>query len=262
MLIVSRRQSQEKAESLPTDEEYQRFAEEFVDAVLDPRQPWLPQYIMVFGFPAVPTEDHIASGALAAKMRSAIEGSHSFPIDEWIYEGLTKLDRQKLVDGFKEGAKQRELTKEELSRLLACGDFKTLKKSLKGMAKPFKFRPGPAPPSERQYDEALRQAEVLVPALLQLLNQQSAGTRRSLSEILHFLAKDFPEACKFLLENSQRVDDCLRDPKLLKRAKARPRARAHVLADAISGSIHLNREATTAVEYLRIERRRRLKSSR
>ena len=90
-----------------------------MDAILDPRQPWLGQYIQAFGFPRVPTEDQISSGALAAKMRSAIEGSSSFLIDEWIGEGLTKPNRKQLVDGFKEGAKQRELTKEELSRLLA-----------------------------------------------------------------------------------------------------------------------------------------------
>jgi hypothetical protein len=84
-------------QSLPSDEEYQRFAEQFVDAVLDPRQPWLVQYLKVFGFPPVPTEEQIASGALAAKMRSAIEGSSSFFVDEWIYEGLTKPDRQLIL---------------------------------------------------------------------------------------------------------------------------------------------------------------------
>jgi hypothetical protein len=255
---INKRNNEEQL--LPTEAEYQRFAEEFADAALDPRKPWVAQYIMVFGFPPVPTEEDIASGGLAAKIRRAI-ANYSFLVEEWIHDGLAKPDRQILVDGFKERAKERQLTKDELSRLLACGDSKTVKRSLKGFGEPFKFRTGPAPPTERQYNEALAQAEVLVPALLKLLTQESVGTTHSVRDNLRYLAKDLPKACKFLLENIHRLEQCLEDPNVLAKAKTRPDARARAVADAIAGSVYLNRKFTTALEYLRIERRRRDKSS-
>jgi hypothetical protein len=249
-----------KSRVLPSDEQYQEFATRFVDAILDPRQPWLCQYILVNGFPPVPSWDQIGSGALAVKMREAIDTS--FLAEEWLYAAIDKNDRETLVARFSETAKQRELTKDELSRLLACTDFKQLKKSLKGLAKPFKFRPGPSRPTPGQYDKALRYAEILHPALLQLLDQQSKRTSNGPREILTYLAKDFPEACAFLLDNLTVLGSCLRDESLLTRAKTRVGARARVLADAVAGSIHLERRPTTALEYVRTERRKRRKSSR
>ena len=254
-VFLMARKNRHQTQSDPTTEDYQRFAEDFTDAVLDPRQPWLIEYIMAFGFPPIPSEEQLSSGALAVKMHVAIEGG--FLVDEERYEALMKPDRQKLVDGFRDEAMARKLTLDELSRLLASANFKALKKSLKALGEPFKFRPGPTPPSKRQFDEALRQSEVLQPALLKFLNQQSSGTTHSTREILRFLSKDCPEGCKFLIENISRVEKCLKNPGLAQKAKTRPLARAQVLADAMAGSVCLNRQFTTAVEYIRAERRRR-----
>ena len=182
-----------------TEGEYQAFSEQFIDAILDPRQPWLIQYILAFGFPPIPTAEQIASGALAAMMREAIDAS-PFTI-EWLYEALKNRDRETLIARFKEIANERGLTRDELSRLLACVDFKTLKMSIKGLSEPFKYRPGPTPPTERQYNEALSGAESLYPVLLKLINQQSTGTKNTIADTLNYLAKDFPKACKFLLDN-------------------------------------------------------------
>lgn len=255
-------QSQHVSKSVPSKEEYQQFAEEFADLVLDPRQPWLARYIQVFGFPLVPTEEEISTGALAAKMRRAVEGAASVPVRIWVYVGLTKHRRNRLVDGLREEAKRRRLKKDELSRLLAWGSFKTLKRSLKGLAEPFKFRPGPTPPTKRQYDEALREADILVPALLKLDKQMSVGTSHSLKQNLEHLSKDFPEACLFLLENIHLLKRSLDEPKVLARGKTRPNARARALADAIAGSIYLKRKVSTAIQYLGEERRRRQNASR
>lgn len=251
---------QSKQQSLPTDEDYLQFAERFIDAVLDPRQPWLVQYILAFGFPPVPTWYQIDSGALASKMRQALDAEH-WNVDEWLYDALQTGDRKTLIAYFTEEATERKLTTDELSRLLACTDFKQLKKSLKGLAKPFKFRPGPTPPIERQYDEALKCAERLYPLLLEFLHEQGRGTANTPREIINYLAKDFPESSKFLLDNLSVLEACIRDKRLFKKAKTRTYARAHVLADAIAGSVHLGRRTSTAVEYLRTERRKRRKSS-
>ena len=261
-LPVPKGQSQRAPESLPSKEEYQHFAEEFADLVLDPRQPWLPRYIQLFGFPPVPTEAQISTGALAAKMRRAVEGAASVPVRIWVYVGLTKHRRNRLVDGLREEAKRRRLQKDDLSRLLAWGSFKTLKRSLKGLAEPFKFRPGPTPPTKRQYDQALRYANMLVPALLKLDKQMSVGTSHSLKQNLKYLSKDSSEACQFLLKNIALLRKCLDEPKVLARGKTRPNARARALADAIAGSIYLKRKVSTSIKYLGDERRRRQAASR
>jgi len=255
---VGKRQS--KQESAATEQEYREFAERFTDAVLDPRQPWLVQYVFVHGFPPVPTKEQINSGALAAKMWQAMDADSL--IEEWLYNAIEAHDRKTLIAWFAEEAKAKELTKDELCRVLACANFKQLKKSLKELAEPFKFRPGPSPPTERQYGEALRRAESLHPVLLHLLHEQSRQTANTLPEILNYLAKDFPDASTFLLHNLSLVEACLRDQHLLGKAKTRAQARARVLADAIAGAVHLARKPSTAFEYLRTHRRKLRKYSR
>jgi hypothetical protein len=63
-------------------------------------------------------------------MREAIDTS--FLAEEWLYAAIAKNDRETLVARFSETAKQRELTKDELSRLLACTISNSSRKSLKG----------------------------------------------------------------------------------------------------------------------------------
>jgi hypothetical protein len=94
-----------------------------------------------------------------------------------------------------------------------------------------------------------------------MLKQQSVGTTHSVRDILRYLAKDFSKACRFLLDNIHLLEECLEDPNVLAKAKTRPDARARAVADAIAGSVYLNRKFTTALEYLRIERRKRNKAS-
>lgn len=259
---MPKRPAKNSVQSVATDEDYQRFAEQFADDALDPRKPWVAQCIMVFGFPLpVPTEEHIASGALIKKIHTARTSTDAF-MDEWIYEGLTHPDRNLLVHEFRERVKQQRLTKDELIRLLAYGNLNSLKRSLASLRESFKFRPGPAPPTQHQYEEALRQSDVLVPALLTLDRQLSIGTSHSLKQNLKYLSKDFPEACQFLLENSDVLRESLDDPKVMARGKTRPNARARALADAIAGSVYLNRKSSTAIESLRKERKKRQVPSR
>jgi hypothetical protein len=46
-----------------SDSQYRRFAERFVDLVIDPKRPWLLRYILMGGLDRIPTEDEIDSGA-------------------------------------------------------------------------------------------------------------------------------------------------------------------------------------------------------
>jgi hypothetical protein len=192
-------------------------------------------------------------------MRQAIDADKL--IDEWLYDAINTRDRQTLVTRFAAAARQKGLDKDQLARLLACTNFKQLKKSIKGLAEPFKFRPGPQAPTQCQYDEALTRADSLERILLQFLHEQSRKTSNSPREILNYLAKDFREAANFLLKNLSVLEACLRSEYLLQKAKTRPHARARLLADAVAGSVHLGRKPSTAVEYLRSERRKRRKSS-
>jgi hypothetical protein len=75
----------------------------------------------------------------------------------------------------------------------------TLKRSLKGFRATFRFRRGPRPQVNREdYAILVTTAEFLRPAILKLLGELDSTTR-TLREILTYLQKDHPEACKFLM---------------------------------------------------------------
>jgi hypothetical protein len=73
-----------------------------------------------------------------------------------------------------------------------------------------------------------------------------------------FVVGELLEECEFLIANLATLEACLRDNRLRQRAKT-IRARSRSLADAVAGSVHLNRKASTAAEYLSAERLRLLR---
>jgi hypothetical protein len=244
-----------------TDEEYHHTAEVFVDALLDPRKPWLTRWVLhkksFYKFLPIPTWAQIEDGTLAGAIYQGWVGD--ILIDERFHNAVTDKDRATLVRWFAEEARERKLTKDELLRLLAITDIKTIKRSLKGLAEPFKFQPGPSPPTRGQYDAALECASALQIPLLRFLQQKSSGTKNTTLEILRFISKDFPKECKFLVANLAALEACFRDRHLRERAKT-IRSRSRILADAVAGSVHLNRKPSTAAEYLATERRLRRKT--
>src|SRR5437868_2408626 len=107
-----------------TDEQYQRAAEAFVDALLDPRKPWLVRWVLyrkTFDkFLPIPSQQQIQDGSLAAAIYQGWDADYI--ADEWFHDALIGKDRNALVSWFIEEARVRELTSDELSRLLACTD--------------------------------------------------------------------------------------------------------------------------------------------
>jgi len=216
-----------------TQAEYQQFAEQFIDAVLDPVRPWLVEYLLKREFPPVPSEDDIASGRLAIKIHEAISLDTLSPW--WLYEAIQQRDRETLVPWAKHEAMDRKLTKDEIRRQLDSTKSETLKRSLKGFRATFRFRRGPKPQINRDdYVILLTTAEFLRPAVSKLLAERESTTR-TLREILTYLQKDHPEACTFLMHHELTLETCLADPKLLARARHRPAARARVIANAMAG---------------------------
>lgn len=240
--------------SAPSDQEYRNAVEQYVDAILDPRRPWLKEFILVFGFPKIPTQWQIESGALAAKMREAI--SADYFVDEALFLALEQRDRKALITTFTKIAKARQLTHDELERLLLSVDSKELKKSIKALGDPFKTPPGPVPPTAGQYDHALKLSDDLHLLLLRLLQEQATGTTNTTQDIIQFIAKDFPGTVGLVIENLALLEDVLQDRHLQGKAK-KTRTRARVLADALAGAVHLKLMPSTAREYLRAERYRR-----
>ncbi len=239
-----------------TQAEYQQFAEQFIDAVLDPVRPWLVEYLLKREFPPVPSEDDIASGRLAIKIHEAISLDKLGPW--WLFEALRQGNRKELVPWAKREAMDRRLTKDEMTRQLDSTKSETLKRSLKGFRATFRFRRGPKPQIHRDdYVILLATAEFLRPAISKLLAERDSTTR-TLREILTYLQKDHPEACKFLMRHEMTLETCLADPKLLRRARRRPAARARVIANAMAGceyglafstSIERVREAKLRLKY-------------
>ena len=242
-------------------EQYQRAAEIFVEALLDPRKIWLQRWVVYkksfHQFVPIRTWGQIEDGSLAGALYQGTNGD--IFIEERFYNALIEKDRDTLVASFKKELQDQELTTDELARFLAITDIKNVKRSLKRIAELFKFQPGPSPPTRAQYDAALQLATALKPAIHRFLQQKSSGTKNTSSEIVRFMSKDFPQPCKVLRANLQILEACLADNRLNQRAKGIG-ARSRLLADAVAGSVHLKRKPSTAAEYLSAERRRRTKS--
>jgi hypothetical protein len=241
-----------------TGAEYQQFAEQFIGAVLDPRRPWLIEYLLRFGFPAVPSEEDIASGRLAIKIHEAISlekwGSW------WLFEALQERNREKLVPWAKQQARKRKLTTAEITRLLDSTRSETLKRSLKGFRATFRFRRGPKPHiTQDEYTTLLETANFLLPAVSKLLAELSSGdSHREIPKDMYEAHAD-ADACKFLLRHEMTLEKALKDPALRKRAQKRPAARARVIANAMAGCEY-GYAFSTSLERVR-DARRRLKQT-
>lgn len=251
------RQRQSNLRLKISEAEYQRFAEQFVDGILDSRQPWLVQYLLAGGFSKIPTEDEINSGDLALGILSLLE--RDWLVEQWKADAFRTRDRPPLVAWIKETISKQKRTKDEMSRLLACVNSKVLKRSLKALQKKLAFRPGANPklPAD-QYSVVLGTAELLEPAISQFL--AFPKTSRSLGDTLHYLKKDHPKACEFLNRYVQRFHQALDDPALLQRAKKNTEARARVLAQAMAGSDY-DLSFSTSRERVRQARRLAEKTS-
>jgi hypothetical protein len=241
-----------------SEAEYQLFAEQFVDMILDSRKPWVLRYLIDGGFQTVPTWEDLDSGKFALDVLHAQrEGGRLW--EPWLIDALVNADRPLLVPYFKKNAQRKRLPKDALMRLLEMGKSPVLKKSFKALAKPFSSHRGAKPKLPTgKYAEARETADLLEPAILKLL--EIPRTSRTLIEILQFLRKDHPKACEFLVSHVTFVQQALDDPGLLKRAKKRIKNRAGVLAAALAGADY-GLSLRTSLERVRQARRVSLQKS-
>jgi hypothetical protein len=240
--------------TVPRDKEYQHFAEEFTDLILDPRSgTWIVQFLLQGGFEHVPSEEYIASGGFAQHVLNLAEMDWVQPT--WLVNALYSRDRERVSLWVKERLVEANLTSEEVKRFLTVAHPSFLRKSLKQLNAKFKFHRGPRPKlPPREYSKILERADVLRPAIVRLLSLLP-GTRNSLAETLKYLQKDYPEACEFLQRHQLRFEKALSDATLLKRAESRIPARARVLADAMAGTDY-DLAFSTSVERVREARRK------
>jgi hypothetical protein len=232
--------------------EYQRFAEQFAALILDPRQPWLVDYVMNNGFAAIPTEEEIASGRIVLKMLESFKQEPTGLIEVSAYEALTKPDPRALAAWVLKRSIQCKLTRDQMSRLLDCGTSKVLKKSFKALGKTFNSEPGAKPKLPReQYSVLLETAEMLQPAILRFL--AIPKTSRTLGETLSYLKKDYPQPCEFLSRHIVQFQRALDDASLRNRAKRNVEGRARILAEAMAGS---NYQLTFSTSRERVRRAR------
>jgi len=235
-----------------SEAEYQRFAEQFIDGVLDPRQPWLVEYVLAGGFSRIPTYEEIESGDLALSILGRLGGD--WLAEKWKADALFARDRPPLVAWIKKVTSDQKRTKDEMSRLLACVNSKVLKRSRKALLRKLALSPGATLklPSD-QYSVILEAAALLEPAILKLLTLPK--TSRSLGEALDYLKKDHPQACNFLSHHIGQFQQALADPSLLQRAKKNIKGRSRVLAEAMAGADH---DLTFSTSRERVRRARKL----
>jgi hypothetical protein len=235
-----------------TEAEYQRFAEQFVDMILDDRKPYLWQHFAYGGFQIPPTWKELNSDEFVLDLLEVRhEGGMLWECE--VTEALLANDRRVLIPFIKKDSQDKKWTADELARFLEVGKSDVLRKSVKELVKPFSSRRGAESKlSIDGYPMALKTAELLRPMILQLL--KIPKTNRTLVDTLQYLQKDYPEAYEFLVLHAYRLEEALNDPGLLKRARKRTEARARVLADAMAGTEY-GLSFSTSVEYVRQARR-------
>jgi hypothetical protein len=223
-----------KQRSSLSDEEYHRFATQFVDMILDSRRPWVFQHVLYGGLQNAPTLNDLNSEEFVLDL-VYVQREGGVLWKPWVAEALITGDRERLVQHFEKFAKRKRLTKDEQARLLEVGKPSVLRKSIKELTSRFKSHRGPKHKLPREkYAALLATADLLQPPILKLL--MVPETSRTLGETLQYLQRDHPKACELLLRHAYRLEQALNDPKLRSRAKKRISARARVLADAMAGA--------------------------
>jgi len=229
--------------------EYQLFAEQFADRILDPRQRWLVDFVLNGGFADITTEEEITSGRFALRVLKSFRQEPWGLIEVSVYEALAKPDRNALAAWILRHTLRCRLTTDQMARLLDCANSTVLRKSFKALRKTINSEPGAKPKILlEQYPVLLETAEMLRPAILKFL--AIPKTSRTLGETLSYLKKDHRQACEFLCRHIVQFQRALDDPKLRNRAKKSIKGRARVLAEAMAGSDY-QLTFSTSREFLR-----------
>ena len=224
-----------KPQSLPGEAEYRRFAEQFADCILDPRQPWLIDFIMNNGFANIPTPDEVSSGRFALRVLQSFRKEPRGLIEVSAYEALTKPDPRALAVWILKRSIECKLTQDQMARLLDCETSTALRRSFKAHLKTFNREPGAKPKLRREkYPVLLEITEMLKPAILKFL--AIPKTSNTLAAALSYLEKDHPQACEFLTRHLEHFQRALNDPALRSRAKKNIDGRARILAEAMAGA--------------------------
>ncbi len=222
--------------------------------ILDSTQPWLFQHFIDGGFQQIPTWEDLNSGEFALDLLNVKREGGALWEPEFA-EALVEEDRHKLIPWFKNHARRRKLTSDEMARLLGMGKASVLRKSLKKLGATFQFHRGAKPKLPvGEYYRVSATAQLLRPAIFKLLSELNSGTSHTVPEILQYLRKDCREACEFLLRYVDLLQQALKDPKLLRRAAKRIEARSRVLADAMAGADY-ELSFSTSLERVRQARR-------
>lgn len=252
LLNLSVAKNRKKRHPKADDGEYQRFAHQFADSILDPRQRWLVDFVLNNGFADIPTEEEISSGRFALRVLKSFKQEPAGLIEVTAYEALTKPDPTALAAWILRRSIECKLTKDQMSRLLKCANSRAVRSSHKTLGKIFNSEPGAKPKLRReQYPVLLETVGMLQPAILKLL--AIPKTSRTLGETLHYLKKDYPEAFEFLSRHIERFQRALDDPTLRDRAKKSVEGRARVLAEAMAGA---NYQLTFSTSRERVRRAR------
>src|SRR6516164_10955252 len=69
-----------RPDSKAKDAEYRRFAEQLTDGILDPKQPWLVQWVLTGGLANIPTDEELSSGTQQIGDASGAGGSRMVPL--------------------------------------------------------------------------------------------------------------------------------------------------------------------------------------
>lgn len=239
-------------ERVVTSEEAQRFAEQLADMLLfGPPSGAKALIEAAFGFPVFADFAARTMGFGGTANWLATEDAKAFG------DAVRDKDRTALVGFIRRGLLKDGVSARDARALLAFPEKissflgSELPRRLK---KDFPVKLGrKANVQQRDYPEIAKMGERLAPVCELVVREQARKTKRTVPQILDFLAIDYPEEVSFLLKHLPRFEAVLKNKNLAKRA-TKTESRARIMADAMAGA-DFNLRPRTSLERARTGRR-------
>jgi hypothetical protein len=215
----------------PSDAEYTKFAEKFVDLMIHPDHPWLLHYFLAGGFTVFPQSIQELAVDI---IREAQRGE--FLVLKELADAAEARDRRRLIPLVKSSLVDTNPSSKSMDAILRALRPSALRGAIRELECIFKLQRGPNPKIPiHKYPELATRSDMLKPIIERLLLELKSATKVPISEFLKLWKIDHPEGCNFLLCHLSRLQQAMADPSLLKRG-TKIKSRARVLADALAGT--------------------------
>ena len=234
------------AEDRLSERESLRFAERFVDRLLDSKEP-VRRKILLEGL------KRPAAARLALKELGFPDTAYATLWAKQLELALQRRNRKRLVELVVQEFVRSPIPRGCEEALLALSDPANLRRAAIEAAKQHGGTPGKKGLKQYEYRHLVEIADESYPVVLKLLQELKSGTGKTVQELLEFWQSDYPGACEFLLRNVGALEELLAARELPRPAK-KLQTRVRVISEALAGAEY-ELAWSTSIERVRQGRR-------